>query len=295
MLPLVAHALDGVEEVEARLEKFTVDSWECCYFGVDRRPSIFLVLQPPLSRPLSLEEFQLGHISKQLELTRRTARSVVAFRKQSLHLVAGVMLIAISEVWRAPNLMLNFTLSNADLTAGLGLGIAFLITFVLSIGAVVQRNHVTFGFVILNWVLILDAIGVLIVGLFIWFFTLQERNHYFQVFKAQTPETIIKLQDKLQCCGYFLNNDTVEIGGNFCANQTFVDSLVNPNDTSAFRCVTPITAFTDATLNQIFTTIFGFMAVVICLFLASLCVIKTRQEEERFKKIDAKRGGRGFV
>jgi hypothetical protein len=37
------------------------------------------------------------------------------------------------------------------------------------------------------------------------------------------------------------------------------------------------------------------MAVVIALFLASLCVINKRVEEERFKRIDAKRGGRGFV
>jgi phosphopantetheinyl transferase len=53
------------------------------------------------------------------------------------------------------------------------------------------------------------------------------------------------------------------------------------------------------------------MAVVLSLLVASLCVIKKvsnrqiwahflklffqRQEEERFKKIDAKRGGRGFV
>jgi hypothetical protein len=59
------------------------------------------------------------------------------------------------------------------------------------------------------------------------------------------------------------------------------------------------------------------MAIIICLLLASLCIIKKvrsytiplfnisfndyhpshqqRQEDERFKKIDAKRGGRGFV
>lgn len=56
---------------------------------------------------------------------------------------------------------------------------------------------------------------------------------------------------------------------------------------------------------------YGFMAVVIGLFLANMCVIKKvsntnlfvltgadtqqRQEEERFEKIDAKRGGHGFV
>lgn len=54
------------------------------------------------------------------------------------------------------------------------------------------------------------------------------------------------------------------------------------------------------------------MGVILCLLLATLCVIKRvssycaqllipvinclqRQEEERFKKIDEKRGGRGFV
>jgi hypothetical protein len=37
------------------------------------------------------------------------------------------------------------------------------------------------------------------------------------------------------------------------------------------------------------------MAIVLSLFLASMCVIKRRQEEERFKRIDSKRGGRGFV
>lgn len=56
------------------------------------------------------------------------------------------------------------------------------------------------------------------------------------------------------------------------------------------------------------------MAIALALLLASLCVIKKvciitlpvilyrlttlvkqRQEDERFKKIDAKRGGRGFV
>jgi hypothetical protein len=59
--------------------------------------------------------------------------------------------------------------------------------------------------------------------------------------------------------------------------------------------------------------VYGYMAVILCLLLASLCVIKKvtsipfkcqsqqlnfnsqRQEDERFKKIDAKRGGRGFV
>lgn len=70
-----------------------------------------------------------------------------------------------------------------------------------------------------------------------------------------TPNLRLTLPPCVQfsCCGYFTHNDTVEIGGTFCANQTFVDTLVDPNNTDTFRCVAPLTKFTDFTLNNIFT------------------------------------------
>ncbi|TCD68249.1 phospholipid scramblase 1 [Steccherinum ochraceum] len=209
-------------------------------------------------------------------------------------LAAGVLSLVMSLVWKAPNLLLNFTLTSSDLTAGTVLGVALLITFAFSLGAIVQRNHVTIGLVMLNWLLVVDALIVIVVGTYIWFFTLKERDNYFERFKAATPDVRVQLQNKFQCCGYFTTNDTVELTG-FCANQTFVNTLVNANDLDQFRCVRPITAFADMTLNNIFSTVYGFMAIIILLFLASVCVINKRLEAERFKKIDAKRGGKGFV
>lgn len=210
-------------------------------------------------------------------------------------LAAGVILVAFSEIYRMPNLMINFTLTNDMLLGGLVTGIFLLVTFVFSIGAIVQKNHVTGGLVILNWLLVVDAIVVLVVGSIIWFFSVQQRANYLKIFQAASAETRIEIQDKFSCCGWFTPNDTVEFGGSFCTNLTFANSLVDPNNTDTDRCVGPVTQFTDYTLNNVFTTIYGFMAVVITLFLATMCVIKRRQEEERFKKIDAKRGGRGFV
>jgi len=203
-------------------------------------------------------------------------------------LAAGVISIALSFVWRAPNPMMNLVLDNADLTAGLILGIALLITFFISIGAIVQRNHVTLGLVILNWTLVIDALGILIIGTFVWFFTLKERNNFHLAFQDTTSANRIAIQDKFKCCGYFNTTDLLEIGGNSCSSQQAAQTL---NST----CVLPITNFADVTLNDIFTTIYGFMAIALALLLASLCVIKKRQEDERFKKIDSKRGGRGFV
>lgn len=82
-------------------------------------------------------------------------------------------------------------------TAGLVLGIALIVTFAISIGAIVQRNHITIGLVILNWTLILDALGIVVIGTFVWFMTLRERDNFHQVFAAQTPQGRIAIQDKV--------------------------------------------------------------------------------------------------
>lgn len=209
-------------------------------------------------------------------------------------LASGAIALALSIVWRAPNILMNMILSNADLTAGTILGVALLVTFALSVGAIIQRNHVIFPLVLLNYALIIDAIGIVIVGTFVWFYTLRERANFYELWKLATVAERIALQDQLQCCGYFNGTDVAEIGGTFCTSAEVVAAL--PNDIAAKNfCVTPITAAADTTLNAVFTTVYGFMAVVLCLLLATLCVIKKRNETERFKRIDAKRGGRGFV
>ncbi|CCM03846.1 uncharacterized protein FIBRA_05995 [Fibroporia radiculosa] len=227
-------------------------------------------------------------------------------------LAAATISIAFSIIWRKPDLLLNIELSTQHLNAGLVMGIILFISWLISIGAFLSPATSILGFIILDWFLVLDMIAVLTVGTMMWYYTLQIRDNYFAVWQAQSTETRIAVQNMFQCCGYFEPNDTTVALGGFCANQTFVDSLVDAASVNTNACVGPITAVAEPTLNQIFTyvippysrglvtdlsysSVYGFMAVVICLFLASLCVIKVRQEKERFRKIDAKRGGRGFV
>lgn len=207
-------------------------------------------------------------------------------------LVAGALSVAFSVIWRQPDVLVNMVVSNTNLMGGMALGILLLITFLVSIGAVVQRNHVTMGFVILNWFLLVDSLAIVVIGTFVWFFTLQERQNFRVEWLKATPDNRRALQDMFQCCGYEFANESAEIGG-FCQSQEFINGL-EPNVTSNF-CIEPLTGAADELLMNIFTVIYGFMAIVICLFLASMCVIKKRQEDERFQKIDAKRGGRGFV
>jgi len=210
-----------------------------------------------------------------------------------LLLAAGGMTIALSIVWRQPDILMNMAISSEFLTAGMVLGIVLCFTFLVSLGAVVQRNHVTIGFVILNYLLIVDAIIVVVVGSMVWFFSLRQRVEFQAKWIALSSNDRITLQDKFHCCGYFNATDNPEFGGQFCQNSTFANSLA-VNNTANF-CVTPVTLFTDYALENTFTTIYGYMSVVLSLIICSVCVIKKREEEERFKKIDAKRGGRGFV
>jgi len=201
-------------------------------------------------------------------------------------LAAAVISILFSILWRmSGNPLRHLVITNGYLTAGLAIGVMFVFTFIMSIGAIVQPNHVTLPLAILNWVILGDATAVVVVGTMIWWMTLQERDN-FDVAFSKTDLTVREaIQEKLQCCGYWFNNESsIIVDQGFCATAF-----------NATPCVGPITAFADSTLNDIFTTVYGFAAVLGCLFLATLCVIKTRHETERFRRIDAKRGGRGFV
>lgn len=81
--------------------------------------------------------------------------------------------------------------------AGLIMGIGLLLTSFLSVGAIIQRNHITIGLVLLNWVLISDAIIVLTIGTFVWFYTLRERTEYHRLYAKLQPSQRIAIQDQV--------------------------------------------------------------------------------------------------
>lgn len=198
---------------------------------------------------------------------------------------AGVLSLILSLSWRRLNLLLNLTFSNDDLGAGTALGIILLATFLLSLILIFQRG--TTPLVILNWLLVVDAVVILFFGTFIWISTLHEYNHYHTVFRQQDNTTKIMIQDTLKCCGYYNATDGVALGGNFCPNEA---TAIAANS----FCVLPIIKFADSTLNNIFSTVYGFMAIVAGLFFSTLCIIKKRQEMERFQKIFVKQSSQAF-
>jgi len=207
-------------------------------------------------------------------------------------LTAGGLSIAFSVLWRAPDALRNLIISDLDLTVGLVLGIALVVAFVISIAAVVQPNHVTLPLTLFNYLLVLVGIICVVVGSTVWFWTLREASNFHSAWVTLAPAQQGAIQDLLSCCGYANFTDTMNSPQGFCVNVA-TRNLTSPQPIQG--CQGPIVSFGDMTLNNIFTTIYGFMAIVGCLSLATLCVINKRLQTERFRKIDAKRGGRGFV
>lgn len=129
-----------------------------------------------------------------------------------LLLAAAVASIALSVIWRQPNLLINLTLSIQHLNgmssttqvglvtklvvpAGLIMGVIMLVSWVISIGALIMPNNSITGFIILNWALVLDAISILVTGTSLWFYTLRIQHNYLEVWQAQSNATKIAVQD----------------------------------------------------------------------------------------------------
>lgn len=112
-------------------------------------------------------------------------------------LLASAICIAFSIIWRAPDLLRDLVISTMDLNAGLGLGVIYVVTFVISIAAILTPKASTTGLKGLNWVLVLNSAATVVIGTIVWFYTLQERNNFSIVWGEQSSETLGQIQDKV--------------------------------------------------------------------------------------------------
>ncbi|WVF69601.1 hypothetical protein IAT40_004379 [Kwoniella sp. CBS 6097] len=176
---------------------------------------------------------------------------------------------------------------------GISLGSAFIAGTVLSIPAIMSKYEKLALLKALNWYLVVLASLTLAFGSWVWMFSLEQISEFEQIWYRTPEATQQAIQDNFSCCGYF--NGTLSGGlitqAGFCEDKESAASRVG--------CQTIITSATspgsDYTLSNIFTTIYGFEAIIAALFLATVCVINERNIAVRFKRIDEKRGGGGFV
>ncbi|GAA6018058.1 hypothetical protein JCM10207_006065 [Rhodosporidiobolus poonsookiae] len=255
----------------------------------------------------------------------RTRRLSFAWQLLAVLLLASaVVLIAVSQVLRRKSFeekgVLSLVVSSMDLGAATGLGIALLAVLVLGVLGFVQgyrpgtlQRREARGLIAFAWALVgtsassrsrsgaeqadegKEVVTTLVVASVIWFFTLTEVEDFRRIWEKQDGSMQAFLQDKLACCGYF----NASSSGLFSQPLGLCAPFAQPgaNVTSVQGCTTPIVAFADVFLNNVFTTIYGFTAIQLALFLTTLCLIISRRDDERFRLIwekSAAAGGSAF-
>ncbi|WWC86715.1 uncharacterized protein L201_001593 [Kwoniella dendrophila CBS 6074] len=210
-------------------------------------------------------------------------------------LTAGVLSIVSAIQFSKPeHLILSLIRSKINFhLIGITLGSAYIFGFILSIPAILYSINNSSLLKLLNvW---LVAIATLTLGFasYIWFFSLQQINNFYKIWLNQNISVHQSIQDEFKCCGYFNGTSS---GGfktplGFCEDPSFAVNQIG--------CQSFITSSkspgSDYTLENIFTTIYGFEFIIGFCFLATVCIINERQTVVRFKRIDEKRGGGGFV
>ncbi|KAI1319227.1 phospholipid scramblase 1 [Mortierella claussenii] len=156
-----------------------------------------------------------------------------------------------------------------------------LIGFVGGIAPIKLKNFLL-AFVVL---LIMVAGAELGLGGVIWFKTLRMRS-LFQSQWLLWPDTLkIKFQDMTsltgygQCCGYLPNQDVVISGA--CTLATAA---------SFPGCEEKVSVFADGYLRKLFTSLFGFTIVNVFVFVTTVILVQTRNDEERYIRIGKKEG-----
>ncbi|KIW09443.1 uncharacterized protein PV09_00327 [Verruconis gallopava] len=179
------------------------------------------------------------------------------------------------------NVAFDVLLTECPLTAGVVNSIFMFFTFVLSLPALaLPMNR---GWLKLQGVLVVfNALFTLILGLFIWFDTLQTRKNLLNVWGNQSTQVQSLLQQRFQCCGYL----------NSMSPPFIVDSVCPDAATASQKqgCAKPFASFANTYLDLIFTAAFGIVGVDVLLLLCVTMIVKYRAELERYRHIDEKVG-----
>ncbi|GAA5858046.1 hypothetical protein JCM8547_006677 [Rhodosporidiobolus lusitaniae] len=240
----------------------------------------------------------------------RTRRVSFAFLALSFLLFSsGVVLVVVSQVWRAETqegkqmgggTLRAMVLRGIDLTATTILGTTLMSILVPGLLGYVQgyrpgslQRREAKGLILFSWSLVAVMVATLAVASTEWFFTLREVDDFRRMWEAADGGTQMFLQDKHNCCGFF----NASSAGLLTQPSGFCAPFATPggNATSVQGCETPMLAFGDWFLNNVFTTIYGFTSIQFALFLTTLCLITSRRDDERVRLAWEKNGGRGFV
>jgi len=177
------------------------------------------------------------------------------------------------------NIASNLLLTQCPLTGGVVNAIFVFATFVASLPALalpMNRGWLK----IQGWGVVICSFFTLILGLVIWFDTLQTQKNLGVVWMKQSMEVQSLMQQRFHCCGYLNSMSPPFVVDATCPDATTAATLTG--------CAGPFAAYANAFLDLIFTAAFGIVGVDVLLLLCIVMVLKYRAELERYRHIDEK-------
>ncbi|KAF9349386.1 phospholipid scramblase 1 [Mortierella sp. AD094] len=196
-------------------------------------------------------------------------------------LVLGNVWLSQSEAGGAPReAVISREIEQAGTIIGAVVAGTALFGFVGGIAPIRFRTILT-TFILLLIGAMLAELGL---GGVIWFKTLRMRSLYQTQWLTWSDSLKIAFQDMTsvtgydQCCGYTQFNNVVLSGACAAPNQQFPG------------CEEKVSAFADSYLRKLFTSLFGFTVINVFVFVATVILIQTRNDEERYIRIRKKEG-----
>jgi len=179
----------------------------------------------------------------------------------------------------ANNIASNLLLSQCPLTAGVVNAIFVFATFVASLPALALPMNRSW-LKIQGWSVVLCSFFTLILGLVIWFDTLQTQKNLGIVWMKQSMQVQSLMQQRFHCCGYLNSMSPPFVVDATCPDATTASTLTG--------CAGPFASYANQFLDLIFTAAFGIVGVDVLLLLCIVMVLKYRAELERYRHIDEK-------
>ncbi len=119
-------------------------------------------------------------------------------------------------------------------------------------------------------------------GLLFWAHTLRDISEMSSLFHRQPPDSLVRLQDLFQCCGWTNLTDTTIYSG-YCANAPTIPSQLVP-------CRAPLIYESDQFWVFLYTCLFAFSALQFVVIVLGAMLIRHREVLRRYQLIDRKYG-----
>ncbi|KAG0271609.1 phospholipid scramblase 1 [Linnemannia exigua] len=205
----------------------------------------------------------------------------------AFYMITGIGALVLANMWLASELapreaVISREIEKAGAIIGGIVAATGLVGFVGAI-APIRRKDFLVAFIILLILVILAELGL---GGVIWFMTLRMRSvfqdkwlHEWALSLKASFQDMTSLTGYGQCCGYTTVSDMVE--SEACKFST---------PTTLPVCAEKISAFADGYLRKLFTSLFGFTIVNVFVFVTTVILIQTRNDEERYIRIGKKEG-----